>query len=156
MNVKVVVFAPTHEIQAVDPDLAASFQKLSDQIRQKAKHDNDLKKRKDDLLLEKLKKAGKAQLYDQISQAGREFDSMSQDLQNKIANITGDLDGLLKTIDNQRAQLAAQEKALSQNMRVTNLDKQRQDLLDHIAALKKARDDAIASGAAGSVVEKVL
>ena len=105
MNVKVVVFAPTHEIQAVDPDLAASFQKLSDQIRQKAKHDNDLKKRKEDLLLEKLKKAGKAQLYGQISQAGREFDSMSQDLQNKIANITGDLDGLLKTIDNQRAQL---------------------------------------------------
>jgi predicted nucleic acid-binding Zn-ribbon protein len=51
-------------------------------------------------LLEKLKKAGKAQLYDQVSQAGREFDSMSQDLQNKIANITGDLDGLLKTIDN--------------------------------------------------------
>lgn len=81
---------------------------------------------------------------------------MSQDLQNKIANITGDLDGLLKTIDNQRAQLATQEKALSQNMRVPNFDKQKQDLLDHIAALKKARDDAIASGAAGSVVEKVL
>lgn len=55
------------------------------------------------MLLEKLKKAGKAELYDQISKAGREFDNMTSDLQNKIANITGDLDGLLRAIDGQRA-----------------------------------------------------
>ena len=103
MNVKAIIFEPASEIQAVSPDLAANFQKLTDQIRQKAKQDNDLKKRKDDLLLEKLKKQGKAELYDQISKAGREFDNMTSDLQSKIANITGDLDGLLRAIDGQKA-----------------------------------------------------
>lgn len=37
-----------------------------------------------------------------------------------------------------------------------SLDKQRQDLLDQLAALRQARDDAIANGDAGSVVDKVL
>jgi len=45
---------------------------------------------------------------------------------------------------------------LAQSRPGPSLDKQRQDLLDQLAALKQARDDAIANGDAGSVVDKVL
>lgn len=50
-------------------------------------------------MLERARRNGKNQLFDQIERAGREFDSMSEELQNKIHSITGDLEDTLRALD---------------------------------------------------------
>ena len=82
MNVKANMLGPMSDVQACDPDLEQSFRNLTDQLKQKSQHDNQLRKTRDQLLLEKLRKKGKDDLFDQIDRAGKEFDIMSEGLQN--------------------------------------------------------------------------
>lgn len=59
-----------------------------------------MRKRRDDLLLEKLRKKGKDDLFDQIDRAGKEFDNMSDELQHQIDELTGgDLDSVVNKVN---------------------------------------------------------
>jgi peptidoglycan hydrolase CwlO-like protein len=105
MSIKVNMIEPNEDVSTLDKDVAENYQRMSQQLRQKAELGAKLKRRRDELLLDKIRQSGKNDLYDQIERAGADFDEMSQDLQYKIGELTGNLEDVLSKIDDQIARL---------------------------------------------------
>jgi archaellum component FlaC len=84
---------------------------------------------------------------------------MTVDLESKINGITDDLADLVRNLDEKKAALQAQDKLNLLNdkrRKGDGLEKSRQDLLDQIEALKRAKEEALAGNGIGGVSDKVL
>ena len=84
---------------------------------------------------------------------------MTVDLESKINGITDDLADLVRNLDEKKAALQAQDKLNLLNdkrRKGDGLEKSRQDLLDQIEALKRAKEEALAGNGICGVSDKVL
>lgn len=105
MSVKASMIEPNEDVSRIDPQATQAYSRVSQQLKQKAELGAKLKRRRDELVLEKVRQSGKNDLYNQIAKANDEFDDMSKELESKIGDLTGNLEDVLQKIDTAIASL---------------------------------------------------